>query len=80
MVSEAHKVLAKVTTVGDMVAAFTDEERCRRLLEAMVCRKAGFVPRADAGSRRRLPDATLAVVPVPACTNARTANVGSSSL
>lgn len=30
------EILSRVTTVQDMVKAFQDEDRCRRLLEAMV--------------------------------------------
>jgi transposase-like protein len=36
MAGVARDVLAGINTVADMVAAFADEERCRRLLEAMV--------------------------------------------
>jgi transposase-like protein len=48
MVDEARAVLAEITTVDDMVVAFQDEDRCRRLLEAMVwprgriCPKCGY--------------------------------------
>ena len=31
-----REVLARITTVSDMVRAFHDEAHCRRLLEAMV--------------------------------------------
>jgi len=35
--SEAvHLTLSSIRTVDDMVTAFGDEERCRRLLEAMI--------------------------------------------
>jgi ISXO2-like transposase domain/Transposase zinc-ribbon domain len=36
MASRAREVLAGIATVENMVTAFADEERCRRLLEAMV--------------------------------------------
>ncbi|SEF06829.1 Transposase zinc-ribbon domain-containing protein [Rhizobiales bacterium GAS188] len=44
MSGSVHEVLAGVTTVGDMVAAFEDEERCRHLLEAMVWAKGRNCP------------------------------------
>jgi len=64
MVSEAHEALAKIATVGDMVAAFANEERCRRLLEAMVwprgrvcpacgCRQSTALAGRDIGRRAR---------------------------
>jgi hypothetical protein len=31
-----HEALSSITTVRDMIRAFQDEDRCRRLLEAMV--------------------------------------------
>jgi hypothetical protein len=35
--SEAvYFILSSIRTVDDVVAAFTDEERCRRILEAMI--------------------------------------------
>jgi hypothetical protein len=34
MMNAVRKILAEITTVSDMVAAFRDEERCRRLLLA----------------------------------------------
>jgi hypothetical protein len=37
-------VLAGIATVGDMVAAFEDEDRCRRLLEAMVWPRGRLCP------------------------------------
>jgi transposase-like protein len=36
MREELQKVLSGVRTVEDMIVAFADEERCRRLLEAMI--------------------------------------------
>ena len=36
MAGVVHDVLGGIDTVAGMVAAFADEERCRRLLEAMV--------------------------------------------
>jgi len=35
MTGAMQEVLAGIATVRDMVAAFEDEDRCRRLLEAM---------------------------------------------
>jgi hypothetical protein len=35
MVGIVREVLASIATVGDMTAAFQDEDRCRRLLDAM---------------------------------------------
>lgn len=48
MIELAREVLAGITTVNEMAAAFQDEDRCRRLLEAMVwprgriCPKCGY--------------------------------------
>jgi hypothetical protein len=43
--SEAiHEVLAGITTVAEMAAAFEDEDRCRHLLEAMVWAKGRNCP------------------------------------
>jgi transposase-like protein len=36
MESSVHEALSRITTVRDMIRAFQDEDRCRRLLEAMV--------------------------------------------
>ncbi len=44
MADGAREVLSGITTVGDMVAAFQDEDRCRRLLEAMVWPRGGICP------------------------------------
>lgn len=44
MSGTVHEVLAGITTVGEMVAAFQDEDRCRRLLEAMVWAKGRNCP------------------------------------
>jgi ISXO2-like transposase domain/Transposase zinc-ribbon domain len=60
----AREVLAGITTVRDMVTAFADEERCRRLLEAMVwprgricpacgCRDSTALAGRDVGRRAR---------------------------
>src|SRR5689334_5414868 len=38
------ELLAGITTVSEMVAAFQDEERCRRLLEAMVWPRGRICP------------------------------------
>jgi len=40
-----REILAEITTVSDMVAAFRDEERCRRLLEAMIWPRGRLCPR-----------------------------------
>jgi len=39
-----REILAGITTVSDMVAAFHDEERCRRLLEAMIWPRGRLCP------------------------------------
>jgi Transposase zinc-ribbon domain len=44
MANEAREVLAEIATVTDMTAAFADEERCRRLLEAMVWPRGRICP------------------------------------
>jgi ISXO2 transposase-like protein/transposase-like zinc ribbon protein len=44
MASGVRKILAGITTVGDMIAAFDDEDRCRRLLEAMVWPRGRICP------------------------------------
>ena len=36
MTELAREILARVTTVSEMVVAFQSEERCQRLLEAMI--------------------------------------------
>jgi hypothetical protein len=36
MASGVREIPAGIATVGDMIEAFQDEDRCRRLLEAMV--------------------------------------------
>lgn len=64
MTDAIREVLAGIATVGDMVAAFQDEERCRRLLEAMVwpsgricpacgCRQSIALAGRDLGRRAR---------------------------
>jgi hypothetical protein len=64
MVGGAREVLAGITTVSDMVAAFRDEERCRRLLETMIwptgricpacgCRDSTALAGRDVGRRAR---------------------------
>jgi len=61
---EAREVLSGITTVRDMVTVFADEERCRRLLEAMVwprgricpacgCRDSTALAGRDVGRRAR---------------------------
>jgi hypothetical protein len=44
MVGGIREVLASVATVSDMVAVFQDEERCRRLLEAMIWPRGRLCP------------------------------------
>lgn len=44
MASGVGEILAGITTVGDMIAAFDDEDRCRRLLEAMVWPRGRICP------------------------------------
>lgn len=57
-------ILSKITTVAEMVEAFSDEDRCRRLLEAMVwphgrvCPACGYrrstsIAGRDVGKRKR---------------------------
>ena len=64
MTGAMQEVLAGIATVRDMVAAFEDEDRCRRLLEAMVWAKGRNCPACghkrsttitgrDAGGRSR---------------------------
>ena len=45
MMKAVREILAEITTVSDMVAAFRDEERCRRLLEAMIWPRGRLCPR-----------------------------------
>jgi Transposase zinc-ribbon domain len=40
----ARDILAGITTVRDMVEAFQDEDRCRRLLEAMIWPRGRLCP------------------------------------
>ena len=55
MTELAREILARITTVSEMVVAFQSEERCRRLLEAMVwprgriCPACGCKEVSDAG-------------------------------
>jgi len=44
MASGVRETLAGITTVGDMIEAFQDEDRCRRLLEAMVWPRGRICP------------------------------------
>jgi hypothetical protein len=44
MASGVREILAGITTVGDMIAAFDDEDSCRRLLEAMVWPRGRICP------------------------------------
>jgi hypothetical protein len=64
MANGAREILAGITTVGDMVTAFADEECCRRLLEAMIwprgricpargCRQSTALAGRDIGRRAR---------------------------
>ena len=64
MVGSVRNVLADITTITEMVSAFQDEERCRRLLEAMVwplgricpacgCRDSTALAGRDVGRRAR---------------------------
>jgi hypothetical protein len=39
------EMLAEIATVSDMVAAFRDEERCRRLVEAMIWPRGRLCPK-----------------------------------
>jgi transposase-like protein len=40
-----REILGEITTVSDIVAAFRDEERCRRLLEAMIWPRGRLCPK-----------------------------------
>lgn len=64
MTELAREILARVTTVSEMVVAFQSEERCRRLLEAMVwprgricpacgCKESATLAGRDIGRRAR---------------------------
>ena len=64
MAGSVREILGEIATVSDMVAAFRDEERCRRLLEAMVwprgrlcpacgCRDSTALGGRDVGRRAR---------------------------
>jgi transposase-like protein len=44
MVASVREVLAGIATVGDMTAAFQDEDRCRQLVEAMVWPRGRICP------------------------------------
>ena len=45
MAGWAREILAKITTVNEMATAFSDEDRCRQLLEAMTWRRGRLCPR-----------------------------------
>ena len=45
MAGWAREILAKITTVNEMVTAFEDDDRCRRLLEAMIWPRGRLCPR-----------------------------------
>ena len=64
MTELAREILARVTTVSEMVVAFQSEERCRRLLQAMVwprgricpacgCKESATLAGRDIGRRAR---------------------------
>jgi transposase-like protein len=64
MADGERDILAEIATVADMVAAFEDEDRCRRLLEAMIwprgrlcpacgCRHSTSLAGRDVGRRAR---------------------------
>ena len=44
MVDTVREVLTGIATVGDMTVAFQDEDRCRRLLEAMIWPRGRLCP------------------------------------
>jgi hypothetical protein len=54
MAGGALEVLAGIATVGDMVAAFQDEECCRRLLEAMIWPRGRLCPACGCRDSRAL--------------------------
>jgi hypothetical protein len=45
MAGWAREILAKITTVNEMVTAFSNEDRCRQLLEAMIWPRGRLCPR-----------------------------------
>ena len=45
MAGWAREILAEITTVNEMVTAFEDDDRCRRLLEAMIWPRGRLCPR-----------------------------------
>lgn len=54
---EMLATLSSIRTVEEMIAAFRDEQHCRRLLESWCGRMAGSAPPADTDARLRLPAA-----------------------
>jgi DNA-directed RNA polymerase subunit RPC12/RpoP len=52
MSDAVHMILSSIRTIDDMVKAFADEERCRRLLEAMIWPDGRACPAC--GSRRSI--------------------------
>lgn len=80
---EMLAALSNIRTVEEMIAAFGDEQHCRRLLESMVWpdgRMAGSVPPADTNARLRLPAAIPASgAPDRVFINVPAAIAGSSS-
>ena len=54
MPGEVREILAGINTVGDMVAAFRDEERCRRLPEAMIWPRGRICPPGPASISARI--------------------------
>ena len=74
-----RNLLSGITTVSDMTAAFEDEERCRRLLEAMVWPRGACVLLVDVGNPLRLLDVMSAVEPAPVFISVRTRNAAISS-
>src|SRR5580658_9874335 len=55
-----REVLLRIRTVAEMIEAFAEEERCRRLLEALVGPMAGCVRHVATSARLRWRDATWA--------------------
>lgn len=51
--ADAREILAGIVTTSDMVACFSDEHRCRRLLEELVWPSGRICPAAAIDHRHR---------------------------
>ena len=79
MIERAREVLAGITTVIEMVAAFQDEERCRTLLEEMVGGATGRIRPSALQRSIALAGRDLVGERAPASINAPIESVGFSS-